>query len=68
MKSSSNFSTGTDVLDTAYSTALAMIHTGSGDPMATTEHALRADPGFVSGHCLRAALLVMTCRDDARRN
>lgn len=44
-----------------------MLHTGHGEPMVTIERALRADPGFVSGHCLRAALLVMTCRDDARR-
>jgi tetratricopeptide (TPR) repeat protein len=44
-----------------------MLHTGQGAPMATIEQALLADPGFVSGHCLRAALLVMTCRDDARR-
>jgi tetratricopeptide (TPR) repeat protein len=43
-----------------------MLHTGHGAPMATIEQALRADPGFVSGHCLRAALLVMTTRDDAR--
>jgi hypothetical protein len=50
----------------AYSAALAMLHTGQGAPMITIEKALRADPGFVSGHCLRAALLVMTCRDDAR--
>jgi tetratricopeptide (TPR) repeat protein len=50
----------------AYGTALAMLHTGQGAPMVTMEQALRADPGFVSGHCLRAALLVMTCRDDAR--
>jgi tetratricopeptide (TPR) repeat protein len=50
----------------AYSAALTMLHTGQGAPMATIEQALRADPGFVSGHCLRAALLVMTCRDDAR--
>ena len=50
----------------AYGAALAMLHTGQGAPMVTMEKALRADPGFVSGHCLRAALLVMTCRDDAR--
>jgi tetratricopeptide (TPR) repeat protein len=51
----------------AYDAALAMVHTGRGDPMATIERALRAEPDFVSGHCLRAALLVMACRDDARR-
>jgi tetratricopeptide (TPR) repeat protein len=50
----------------AYSAALTMLHTGQGMPMAVIEQALLADPGFVSGHCLRAALLVMTCRDDAR--
>jgi len=54
-------------MDSAYKSALAMIHTGRGDAMATIEQALRADPHFVSGHCLRAALLVMACRDDARR-
>ena len=50
----------------AYSAALTMLHTGQGEPMAIIEQALLADPGFVSGHCLRAALLVMTSRDDAR--
>src|SRR6185369_11425418 len=59
---------GKDVtMDRAYKSALAMIHTGRGDAMATIEQALHADPHFVSGHCLRAALLVMACRDDARR-
>jgi len=53
-------------LDKAYIDALAMIHTGRGDPMATIDSALRENPGFVSGHCLRAALLVMACREDAR--
>src|SRR5258706_2026155 len=67
MKSSSNFSSAPDASGIAYHAALAMLHTGQGAPMATIEQALLADPGFVSGHCLRAALLVMTCRDDARR-
>jgi hypothetical protein len=44
-----------------------MLHTGRGEPMATIEQELLANPGFVSGHCLRAAPLVITCRDDARR-
>jgi hypothetical protein len=67
MKSSCNFSSAPDASDIAYNAALTMLHTGRGDPMATIEQALLADPGFVSGHCLRAALLVMACRDDARR-
>jgi hypothetical protein len=67
MKSSSNFSSAPDASDIAYNAALTMLHTGRGDPMATIEQALLADPGIVSGHCLRAALLVMACRDDARR-
>ena len=54
-------------MDNAYNTALTMIHTGRGEPMAAIEQALLVAPGFVSGHCLRAALLVMACRDDARR-
>ena len=54
-------------MNIAYCAALKMLHTGRGEPMATIEQALAADPGFVSGHCLRAALLVMTCRDDTRR-
>jgi len=54
-------------MDNAYNTALTMIHTGRGEPMAAIEQALLADPGFVSGHCLRAALLVMASREDARR-
>ena len=45
-------------MDVAYRSALTMIHTGHGDPMAAIEQALRTDPDFVSYHCLRAALLV----------
>lgn len=50
----------------AYAAALHMLHAGQGDPMATIERALRHDPWFADGHCLRAALLVMRARDDAR--
>ncbi|HZP85307.1 MAG TPA: tetratricopeptide repeat protein [Burkholderiales bacterium] len=50
----------------AYRDALDMIHTGQGHPLATIDHALRADPNFASGYCLRAALLVMSCREDAQ--
>jgi hypothetical protein len=46
----------------AYRAALAMLHTGHGDPIATIDRALAVDPGFVSGLCLRAAALVMACR------
>lgn len=66
MKSSCSFWKGPD-LNIAYGTALTMLHTGRGEPLAAIERALHTDPGFVSGHCLRAALLVMACRDDARR-
>ncbi|MEO8629437.1 MAG: tetratricopeptide repeat protein, partial [Betaproteobacteria bacterium] len=50
----------------AYNAALTMLHTGRGAPMAVIDQALREHPDFVSGYCLRAALLVMACRDDAR--
>ncbi len=52
--------------EAAYAAALHMLHAGQGDPMATIDRALRHDPGFAEGHCLRAALLVMAARDDAR--
>ena len=50
----------------AYNAALTLLHTGRGAPMAAIDQALREHPDFVSGYCLRAALLVMACRDDAR--
>lgn len=52
--------------EAAYEAALHMLHAGQGDPMATIDRALRHDPWFAEGHCLRAALLVMAARDDAR--
>src|SRR5690606_7714861 len=52
--------------EAAYAAALHMLHAGQGDPMATIDRALRHDPEFADGHCLRAALLVMAARDDVR--
>jgi tetratricopeptide (TPR) repeat protein len=52
--------------EAAYAAALHMLHAGQGDPMATIERALRRDPWFADGHCLKAALLVMAAREDAR--
>jgi tetratricopeptide (TPR) repeat protein len=50
----------------AYDSALAMLHTGQGDPMARVGELLRTHPEFVGGHCLRVALLVMASREDAQ--
>lgn len=69
MSSASNATPGAPVpaeSQAAYAAALHMLHAGQGDPMATIDRALRHDPQFAAGHCLRAALLVMTARDDAR--
>ena len=43
----------------AYNAALTLLHTGRGAPMAAIDQALREHADFVSGYCLRAALLVM---------
>ena len=50
----------------AYDSALAMLHTGQGDPMRVADELLRTHPEFVGGHCLRVALLVMATREDAQ--
>ena len=44
--------------------ALDLLHAGQGDPQALIEPLLRARPDFIAAHCLRAAGLVMACRDD----
>jgi tetratricopeptide (TPR) repeat protein len=51
---------------TAYDAALAMLHTGQGDPMRVADDLLPIHPEFVGGHCLRVALLVMESREDAQ--
>jgi tetratricopeptide (TPR) repeat protein len=43
----------------AYDQALESLLSFTGDPLGTVEAALRADPGFVLGHCLRADLLLL---------
>lgn len=43
----------------AYEQALDELHSAHGDPLCTIERALAADAGFVMGHAMRAALLVM---------
>lgn len=44
---------------------LTMLHTGQGDPLAGTQALVWAQPTFVAGHCLHAALLVMAGSEDA---
>lgn len=44
--------------------ALDLMHAGQGDPQATIGPLLHVRPDFVAAHCLRAAGLVMACRDD----
>lgn len=44
--------------------ALDLLQAGQGDPQALIEPVLRARPDFIAAHCLRAAGLVMACRDD----
>lgn len=48
-----------------FQAALAMLHTGQGNPMAAADALLKDHPGFAPAHCLRLALLVMTAREDA---
>ena len=43
-----------------YERALTMLHTHRGNPLAEVDRLLADDPGFVAGHCLRAALLVLS--------
>ena len=38
-----------------YETAADQFHSYFGNPLATIDEALAADPQFVMGHCLRAA-------------
>ena len=45
--------------------ALDLLQSGQGDPQALIEAVLHARPDFHAAHCLRAASLVMACRDDA---
>lgn len=47
-----------------YERALRLFHGYYGDPLGVIDEALADDPGFVSGHCLRAALLLTA--SDAR--
>lgn len=44
----------------AYETALAQFHTYSGDPIATIDEALAADPEFVLGHLFKVFALYTT--------
>ena len=50
----------------AYDSALAVLHTGQGDPMARANELRRTHPEFVGGYCLRVALLVMAGREEAQ--
>jgi tetratricopeptide (TPR) repeat protein len=43
-----------------YEAAVDLLHGYYGDPLSAIEKALAEDPGFVMGHCLRAALMVMS--------
>jgi hypothetical protein len=44
--------------------ALHQLRTGQVQPSTLVDSALRADPAFLAAHCVRAALLVMSCRLD----
>ncbi len=44
--------------------ALQQLHTGQGDAAATVTRSLAADPACVAAHCLRAAMLLMSGRQD----
>ena len=41
-----------------YETAADQFHSYFGNPLATIDEALAADPQFVMGHCLRAGMLL----------
>jgi tetratricopeptide (TPR) repeat protein len=51
-----------------FEAALASLHGGPGDALASIDEALAADPAFVAGHCLRAAALLLAgaCSRDPR--
>lgn len=53
-------STGSRTSLDRYETAVHLLHGYYGDPLATIDRALEEDPEFVMGHCLRAALMVMS--------
>jgi len=53
-------STGNRVSLDRYETAVHLLHGYYGDPLAAIDRALEEDPEFVMGHCLRAALMVMS--------
>ena len=42
-----------------FEAALAGLHNGRGDTLALVDEALDCDPAFASGHCLRAAVLLL---------
>ena len=44
---------------TDYQSALASLHASRGDALARIEEVLARDPGFIAGHCLRAAALIL---------
>jgi hypothetical protein len=56
--------TAADV-DAACNAALDMLHTGTGDPLVAIDAVIRARPDYGFAHCLRAAVLVMSSREDA---
>ena len=53
-------------LQASHDSALAMLHDGHGDPLVHVDRLLQAAPDFAAALCLRAAVFVMACREDAR--
>jgi tetratricopeptide (TPR) repeat protein len=53
-------STGNAQALAAYEAALAQFHAYTGDPLATIDRAIAADPGFVLGHLFRVFALYTT--------
>src|SRR5262245_33190657 len=53
-----------DSLD-CYESAADQFHSYFGNPLATIDEALAADPHFIMGHCLRAGMLLTTSEKGA---
>lgn len=51
---------------TAYHVALDLLHSGQGNPLAVLDRSLAVGPPLAAVLCLRAALCVMACREDAQ--
>ncbi len=54
------FSSGSAAAQRAYGDALEALNNYFGDPVALIDAALKDEPDFVAGHCLRAGVLAMS--------